>query len=186
MRYSDEKQELNSVVEEETSAPLARPAPENTKLKTTVSGFSLSSIALKKAAAKVQKPKDREAEKPNDAFDQNQLEILWKEYIDKLKNQGKQNIASILSMNIIELKGQNTLLFTVANDMNKVEVNREMEHLLPFLRERLNNFRISVELKISETTKEDAVYSSQEKYQYLVKINPSLEELRKKFDLDIN
>lgn len=177
---------MNSVVAEETSAPSKPPAPEDTDHKKTVSGFSLSSIALKKAASKVQKPRDIETEKPNDVFDQNQLETLWKEYIDKLKNQGKQNIASILSMNTIELKENNVLLFTVANDMNKVEMSREIEHLLPFLRERLNNFSISIELKISETTKEDAVYSAQEKYQYLVKINPTLEELRKKFDLDIN
>ena len=89
-------------------------------------------------------------------------------------------------MNTIELKENNTLLFMVANDMNKVEMSREIEHLLPFLRERLNNFSISIELRISESTKEDAVYSAQEKYQYLVKINPTLEELRNKFDLEIN
>lgn len=181
--YPNEEQVSDSVVKEDASTP---PTPEKLNLKTGVSSFSLSSIALKKAASKVQKPKDIEAEKPKDAFALDQLKTLWKEYIEQVKNQGKHNIASILSMNEIAIKEENTLLFSVANDMNKVEMNREMENLLPFLRERLNNFGIHIELNISETTKEDAVYSAQEKYQYLIKINPTLEELRNKFDLEIN
>jgi DNA polymerase-3 subunit gamma/tau len=72
----------------------------------------------------------------------------------------------------------------VANDMNKVEMIREQEYLLPFLRKNLNHFGIAIELEIKESLKEDSIYSPQEKYQYLVKLNPTLELLRKNFDLD--
>ncbi|MDA8644681.1 hypothetical protein N9L50_05265 [Flavobacteriaceae bacterium] len=87
-------------------------------------------------------------------------------------------------MNNIELEDTDQIVFTVANEMNKVEVNQEMEFLLPFLRKRLNNFEIKLKLIVTETVKEETVFSPTEKYQYLVKLNPTLEELRNKFDLD--
>lgn len=87
-------------------------------------------------------------------------------------------------MNNIELEDTDQIVFTVANEMNKVEVNQEMEFLLPFLRKRLNNFDIKLKLIVTETVKEETVFSPTEKYQYLVKLNPTLEELRNKFDLD--
>ena len=59
-----------------------------------------------------------------------------------------------------------------------------MDNLLPFLRKRLNNYGIKVEILISKTTKEELVYSANEKYKYLKKLNPTLDELRDKFDLD--
>jgi len=87
-------------------------------------------------------------------------------------------------MNNIELEDTDQIVFTVANEMNKVEVNQEMEFLLPFLRKRLNNFEIKLKLIVTETVKEETVFSPTEKYQYLVKLNPTLEELRNKFNLD--
>ena len=87
-------------------------------------------------------------------------------------------------MNNIELEDTDQIVFTVANEMNKVEVNQEMEFILPFLRKRLNNFEIKLKLIVTETVKEETVFSPTEKYQYLVKLNPTLEELRNKFDLD--
>ena len=152
--------------------------------KDPVSNFSLSSIALKKAASKVVQKKIPEEAKPKDPFELEELKVLWTEYIDQLKKERKLNIASILSMNNLEVENSNQILFTVANEMNKAEVNQEMEHLLPFLRKRLNNYEIQIKLIVSEITKEETVSSPTEKYQYLLKLNPALEDLKNKFDLD--
>lgn len=119
-----------------------------------------------------------------DTFETKTLLKFWNEYAEKIKIEGKQNIASIMRMNQPDLKNQSTIIFFVANDMNRVEIIHEMEHLLPFLRKKLNHYRIIVRIEIKETTKEDSIYSPQEKYYHLVKINPALEILRKNFDLD--
>ena len=87
-------------------------------------------------------------------------------------------------MNKVSRNKDFELGFVVANEMNQVELSREMEHLLPFLRNALNNQSLSIKLEISETTREDAVYSPNEKYQHLLKINPNLDSLRTTFDLD--
>ena len=101
-----------------------------------------------------------------------------------LKKKGKKNIASIFGVSSINLKGTNEISLTVPSEMNKVEMITEMDNLLPFLRKRLNNYGIKVEILISEATKEELVYSVNEKYKYLKKLNPSLEELRDRFNLD--
>lgn len=149
-----------------------------------VSGFSLSSIALKKAAKKINRPEVKEENLPEDAFDIENLTKLWNEYAEQIKTQGKQNIASIMRMHQPDLTNQSTISFFVANDMNKVEMTREMELLMPFLRAKLNHYGIKIEIEIKETIREDSVYSPKEKYQHLIKINPALEILRENFDLD--
>ena len=87
-------------------------------------------------------------------------------------------------MNKPEMKNQSTINFFVANEVNKVEMSNEMKLLLPFLKEKLNHYGIKIEIVVNKTVKEDSIYTPREKFQYLVKINPTLEKLRKNFDLD--
>ena len=153
-------------------------------IKHEVSGFSLSSIAVKKAAKKNNRPRDKKENLPKDSFDKESLLKFWNEYSEYIKVEGKQNISSIMKMNQPDLISQSTISFDVANEMNKVEMTREMKYLIPFISEKLNHFGIKVEIVIKKKIQEDSIYSPQEKYQYLLKINPSLDKLRKKFDLD--
>lgn len=173
-------------VEEPTKklAPEKQSSTNKDSLKREVSGFSLSSIALKKAAKKINRPEDKKENLPHENFEVEKMLELWMEYAEKIKIEGKQNIASIMRLNQPHLKNQSIIGFSVANDMNKVEMIREQEYLLPFLREKLNHYGITIELEIKESLREDSIYSPQEKYQYLVKLNPTLEVLRKNFDLD--
>ncbi|MGB1831227.1 MAG: hypothetical protein ACPHIT_03375, partial [Flavobacteriaceae bacterium] len=97
---------------------------------------------------------------------------MWSNYISTLKKEGKLNIASIMEMNSPEVEAGTKIHFTVANALNKVELMQEKERLLPFLRKELNHYKIDIHLNIAETLQEDAVYTPQEKYQYLLKINP--------------
>ncbi len=148
-----------------------------------VSSFSLSSIALKKAASKIIEPNEKNIENEETY----KLETVKKDlnhYVENLKTEGKKNIASILSMNPISLSDNYKIVFKVANEMNRVEVNIEKERLLPFLKKRLKNDKIKIEVEISEDPKREQIYTPKEKYQYLLKLNPQLEDLRKIFNLD--
>ena len=148
-----------------------------------VSSFSLSSIALKKAVSKTIEPN-----KKNIELEENfNIEAVNKElnqYVENLKNEGKKNLASILSMNPISLSDNYKIHFKVANEMNRVEVNIEKERLLPFLKNRLKNDKIKIGVEISENQKQEQIFTPTEKYQYLLQLNPQLEGLRKKFNLD--
>ena len=93
-------------------------------------------------------------------------------------------MASILFMNSPVLLDNFQISFEVANEMNKSELIKEMEELLPYLRNYLNNQILSISIGISENIKEETIFSSPEKYQHLLKINPVLDTLRKTFNLD--
>ena len=82
------------------------------------------------------------------------------------------------------LDKSNIINFSVANEMNKLELQSEMENLLPYLRKKLNNFSLKIEINVTETIKKEIAFSPQEKYQHLLKANNVLDDLRKKFDLD--
>jgi DNA polymerase-3 subunit gamma/tau len=157
---------------------------EKELLKREVSGFSLSSIALKKAAKKINQPVVNEENPAEDSFEKEALLKTWGKYTEDLKKVGKQNIASIMEMRHPDLINQSTIEFRVANEMNKVEMIREIENLLPFLRKHLNHYGLKIELVVSDSIKKELIYSSQEKYTHLVKTNAALETLRQKFDLE--
>jgi len=176
---SIEEETVQKVIEnyENKSHPI-----KNTNI--PVSNFSLSSIALKKAAKNINKPKEIDSELPKDPFDLETLDKLWKHYTEKIKNKGKQNMAAILSMHPIQLNSDNSIQFSVANELNKVELEGEMENLLPFLRKELNNYSLKIKIDVLQNIKEDTIYTTTEKYQHLLKVNPILDTLRKNFDLN--
>ena len=105
---------------------------------------------------KISHPNNKEKNNnlPEASFKFEELEKIMKEYIDQLKKEGKQNIISILNMNPIRLDENNNVIFTVANEMNRIEINIEKEKLLPYLHERLDNFKIKIKVNISEASKE--------------------------------
>ncbi len=176
---SVQEKELPEITEnEENETPL------NKDPKLPVSNFSLSSIALKKAANKINRPQEIESDLPKDSFELQTLEKFWKHYTEEIRKKGKQNMAAILSMYPVDLQADHLIQFTVANELNKVEFEREMELLLPYLRKELNNFSIKITTEVAEIVKEENIYTPTEKYQHLLKVNPALEVLRKNFDLD--
>ena len=88
-------------------------------------------------------------------------------------------------MNPVKLDDNNDVIFTVANEMNRLEINIEKEKLLPFLHKKLDNFKIKIKVNIDEVAKDEVIFSPKEKYEHLLKINPSLEILRKSLTLNI-
>ena len=149
-----------------------------------ISSYSLSSVKLKRTITHSNKKKQDNNGLPETKFKHEDLEKVLNEYISQLKKEGKQNIISILNMNPIKLEDNNRVVFTVANKMNRVEINIEKEKLLPYIQKKLRNYKIRIKIDVDEVIKEEIIFSSKEKYQHLLKINPSLEILRKTFDLE--
>lgn len=75
--------------------------------------------------------------------------------------------------------------FQVANSLNEVEMKQALPEILEYLRIKLNNYSLTIKLTVSEHIREETVYSPDEKYNYLVKINPELKYLKDTFDLDL-
>lgn len=149
-----------------------------------VSGLSLSSISLKKNIKKKEAKTINIDDLPADNFSEKILIGFWKAYAKEKIKKGENNIAAVLQMNVPKRGDHFIIHFEVVNQLNKVELIREMEYFLPFLKEKLNNYRITLEINISKAVKIETAYTPKEKYELLVKINPELDTLRKSFDLE--
>ena len=156
----------------------------NTEIKRT-SGLSLSSIKAKKEHQIKQMDVVIDADDlPKEDFTEKQLIDCWKTFITMLQDEGKHNLASILSIDTPKIKGTNIHL-EFPNSTNKVELERQQYELLSFLRKSLNNFDINLSITVNEEKEKQYAYTAKEKYNKLNKKDPQIESLRKTFDLDI-
>lgn len=67
----------------------------------------------------------------------------------------------------------------------KNQLEKGKPKVLKFLRERLNNYGISVTIEVNETVEKKFAYTPQEKYEKLKEKNPLLEKLKQTFGLDL-
>ena len=103
---------------------------------------------------------------------------------DARLKKGENNIASILQLNLPEIKEKNVIRFSVLNDSNKLELMEEKKHLIPFLKKHLKNDNILFEIIVKKNNIIETKYSEKEKYEMLLKKNPELGLLRSTFNLE--
>ena len=149
-----------------------------------VSGFSLKSIKLKKEIIRKNKINNNK-NISQDSFSNEDLIIHWTNYLKKIEANGNQNMLAILKMDSPKIVNEFNIEFSVANSINKVELNKELDTILPYMRENLNNYKINFNIIISEDTNKSFIYTTKEKYDKLKSINPAINILKKTFDLEI-
>ena len=71
------------------------------------------------------------------------------------------------------------------NSTNKIEVERQKTDLLQFIRLSLQNYSIDLDISVNESIEKTFVYTNEEKFQKLKEKNPSIELLKKTFNLDL-
>ena len=151
-----------------------------------VSSFSLASVEKKKTFKEKKITNDLSKSKTtshkND-FTQEELESCWNNY-HNIKIQNKEfNIASLLKISNPK-KLDNNIGYTVASDINKKELEGELPKLLEYIKISLKNDSIEIKVDSNISIKKNVIYTPSEKFEKLVELNPSLQNLRKKLDLD--
>lgn len=119
------------------------------------------------------------------SFNVDDLMIHWSNYLHKIESNGSQNMLAILKMDSPKVTSEFNIEFGVANSINKIELNKELESMLPYLRDNLNNHKIQFKINIIERSNESFIYTSEEKYHKMKIINSAVGILKKTFDLDI-
>lgn len=148
------------------------------------SSLSLKSIHQKKEVKKtiVEENFDNH---PKDTFDEQKLQKLWKEYGKILDKKGERSMASIVGTDVPKLAEKFKISFTIPNKLMQDQFKKGRPKLLHFLREKLNNYGISIEVILNETIEKKFAYTPLEKFNKLKEKNPLLEKLRKTFELDL-
>ena len=149
------------------------------------SGLSLKSIKAKKDHLIKQMDVVVDEENlPTQPFTEKELITAWNTFIEKLRKDGKHNLASILAIDTPKVKGT-IIHLEFPNATNKVEVERQQYDLLSYVRKTLSNYDISLSITINEVMEKQYAYTAADKFEKLKEKNPNIDILRKTFDLDV-
>ena len=175
-------------IENDVAEKLSEKRPKiilNRQSKTT-SGLSLSSIKKKKEhLIKQMEVVIDEENLPTNSFSESNMQAAWEEFVIDLEKKGKYNLASILRIDTPKLSSESVINMVFPNSTNKVEVERQQYDLLAYIRKKLNNFSVNLEITVNEELEKQYAYTPIEKYEKLKEKNPNIDLLRKTFDLDI-
>ena len=149
------------------------------------SGLSLKSLKVKKEHLIKQMDVVVDEENlPKEPFTEANLIKAWNDFIAILQNEGKHNLASILSIDTPKVKGT-VIHLEYPNATNKVELERNQYDLMLHIRKTLSNYDISLSVTVNEALEKQYAYTALEKFEKLKEKNPNIDALRKTFDLDI-
>ena len=150
-----------------------------------VSALSLKSIEKKQQLAKKVSDRSQNKEKlPTEEFTQEQMITHWNAYTQIVKEQGKYNFLSHLTMSVPVLK-DGMIHLEFPNQTIKLEVERDKFDLLTYMRKKLKNHSVDLVIAVNELPLKRYAYTDKEKYEKLVGKNPNLEALRNAVELDI-
>lgn len=165
-------------------APPPSTAPNPARKTARPMGISMKEIGVEKPKQQTVQQATTNVKEVVTSFDNDSLVREWDNYaatIDKkvyLKN------------TMINCKPtlQENYYFEVAvhNPGQQEELINNAIHILPFLRQHLNNSRIQMRVRIVEGNEKHLAYTSTEKLELLMKINPTLGRLRDEFNLTLD
>jgi DNA polymerase-3 subunit gamma/tau len=117
-------------------------------------------------------------------FSQELLLKYWLEYAETLTIEKIHLKNTLISCKPV-LKENFTFEVLVFNPSQKSEIDDNSREISGYLCSRLNNTHIQMDIRIGEKDEKEMIYTSTEKYNYLIKKNPSFEKLKNAFNLTV-
>ena len=124
-----------------------------------------------------------EVQNPTEPFTETQMLEFWYNYAQRLNDKGHMIMESLLRISDPKLDGAK-ITYELPNEGSKIDFEREKPELLGYLRGHLHNHDIHIEVIVNESVKSKVAFTPQDKFNRLNEINPSLELLKKMFDLE--
>ena len=150
--------------------------------KRSISSFSLASVDFKNSI-----PNNADIEQfdlPNNKFSKLDLLKKWKEFCQIQEKRGNINILSVLKMNEPDLNNEKIIIKAV-NQVNKKEIESISDEILSYLKKELNNYSITLRVKLEKLKKENKPKSlnNKEKLESMIDSNPKFKSLIEEFNL---
>lgn len=123
---------------------------------------------------------------PNSSFNLQDLLTSWTTYSQKLNDEGRKAMAANLTLSQPVLVEGHKIQYVVQNESQLRELDAEKTELMGFLRKRLKNFSIKLELIKSEMPIQSRPYTADEKLKVLEEKNPAITELKQRLGLQLD
>jgi DNA polymerase-3 subunit gamma/tau len=107
------------------------------------------------------------------------------DYANSEKVIGKKSLELALKFRQAELNEDYSVVMTVENEVQKNALKAELTDFTLYLREKLNNYKIIVNIEVVQGDTSKKSYTPKERFQKMVEKNPNLITLYNKLDLDL-
>ncbi|TKG97174.1 hypothetical protein EYV94_01740 [Puteibacter caeruleilacunae] len=171
-----------------TSTPVNK--PKSTVLKNGRKSFSVSVSGMlsgdkksENATAQTQTFFKKEEPLPDKDFTQQDLDKVWKVFVGQFNDQPR--IKSTLAT-VPVLKENCLIELPIDNSVQEQTLWEVKPKLVGFLHRQLQNSKIDVVGKIVKTERKRTILTDDEKLKAMIKTNPDLVLMRKKFNLDFS
>ena len=165
-------------------APPPSTAPNSVRRTARPMGISMKEIGVEKPKQQTVQQATTNVKEVVTPFDNDSLVREWDNYAATIDKK------VYLENTMINCKPslQENYYFEVAvhNPGQQEELINNAIHILPFLRQHLTNSRIQMRVRIVEGNEKHLAYTSTEKLELLMKINPTLGRLRDEFNLTLD
>jgi DNA polymerase-3 subunit gamma/tau len=118
-------------------------------------------------------------------FDAEMLEAAWQKYLEITKDDARLN--SILSAQKPVIKDKTALELEVTFTQKRV-VENSKDKIISFLRKELKNSNITIDLKetVKNSPGDNEIYTDEDKLKWMLRENPVLGEMKKRFGLELD
>ena len=117
-------------------------------------------------------------------FTEEEMQQAWQDFAQEQNDKGGKILSSIMQTDTPVLKGKK-IWIELPNETMKLELEKVQYYLMGFLKERLQNTQIQLEVSVNEKAEKKFAFTPIEKFEKLKEKNPLLEKLRSTFDLDV-
>lgn len=152
-----------------------------------VSAFSLAGLKKKRELLESQRAMVRHTDElPREPFSETDMLLQWNKFAQRLSDMGQKIMSTYMQINdpVLDKDGV-TIRLELPNQGSKVDFDNNKIELLGYLRGKLHNHDITIDVHVNEVVSTRHAFTPEEKYEKLKAINPAIETLRKLFDLDI-
>ena len=167
------------------ATPTAPPPPKPTSLGAMPSLGNLGKLSTTPQAASQPTAATRAAEQPkrNSPFTFDQLKSAW---VGQIKHfEKEERFKAMLTTYELVQDSETKFHITVDNQLQKKEFAKFGKQLMDRVRDALQNDDVQLRVEVAEYTATQVAYTSTEKYKILNQLNPHLEELRQRMNLQI-
>lgn len=160
-----------------TAVRSVTPAVSKTSTRTTVKLTDLLKVELKKEKTS---ETATVAQEEKSAFTSEQLNLVWQEFAEQRR---KYQAEYQLLAQPYDLK-DNKVILHLLSPVQETMLNNVRAELTAFLREKLKNSSILVVGELKESEDKKMMYTSRDKFEYLLEKNPALREMKERLGLD--
>lgn len=184
-QVSTPKKEEVSERETDVSIP-PETSPELKKKTVSLSGMgvSISSLQNKKEEKAEEIKVSDNKQTGNNLFTEKELIQAWKEYAANLNEE--KLLQNTMSLYLPKMKSDSVFEVEVNTDLNKQYLTDNSLSILSFLRKKLQNGDVVMNIKIAEGNAIKKPLTSREIFDEMVQQNPSLQKLSDEFGLELS